>query len=176
MQSGTLVFSVDANAGEARTGKATVKDNEGKVNPITLSFEQEAYIAVTSVQIAPETAELEVGETLGLTVAVLPEDATDKTVTWSSDNDAVATVSEDGLVTALAEGTAVITVMAGVKSATCTVEIKPSAYEKERAALEAFYKTNNGDNWINNTGWCTDAPLREWTGITMTPDGEKRTI
>ena len=171
MQSGTLVFSVDANAGEARTGKATVKDNEGKVNPITLSFEQEAYIAVTSVQIAPETAELEEGETLTLTVTVLPEDATDKTVIWASDNDAVATVSEDGLVTALAEGTAVITVMAGVKSATCTVEIKPSAYEKERAALEAFYKVNNGDNWINNTGWCTDAPLREWTGITMTPDG-----
>ena len=43
MQSGTLVFSVDANAGEARTGKATVKDNEGKITPITLTFEQEAY-------------------------------------------------------------------------------------------------------------------------------------
>ncbi|MBO5634845.1 MAG: Ig-like domain-containing protein [Bacteroidales bacterium] len=43
MQSGTLVFSVDANKGEARTGKATVKDNEGKVEPITLTFEQEAY-------------------------------------------------------------------------------------------------------------------------------------
>ena len=73
MQSGTLVFSVDANKGEARTGKATVKDNEGKVGAITLTFEQDPYIAVTSVQIAPETAELEEGETLTLTVTVLPE-------------------------------------------------------------------------------------------------------
>ena len=43
MQSGTLVFKVDANEGEARTGKATVKDNAGKVAPITLTFEQEAF-------------------------------------------------------------------------------------------------------------------------------------
>ncbi len=44
MQSGTLVFEVDANEGEARTGKATVKDNEGKLSPITLTFEQEENV------------------------------------------------------------------------------------------------------------------------------------
>lgn len=44
MQSGTLVFEVDANEGEARTGKATVKDNEGKLSPITLIFEQEENV------------------------------------------------------------------------------------------------------------------------------------
>ena len=96
-KSGTLIFKVDANEGEARTGKATVKDNEGKVGAITLTFEQDPFIAVTSIQIAPETAELEVGETLALKATVLPDNATDKTVIWSSDNEAVATVSEGGL-------------------------------------------------------------------------------
>ena len=44
MQSGTLVFTVDANEGEARTGKATVKSNDGAVDPITLTFEQDEYV------------------------------------------------------------------------------------------------------------------------------------
>lgn len=41
MQSGTLVFSIDANTGDARTGKATVKANDGAVDPVTLTFEQD---------------------------------------------------------------------------------------------------------------------------------------
>ena len=172
MQSGTLVFKVDANEGEARTGKATVKDNEGKVGAITLTFEQDPFIAVTSVQITPETAELEVGETLILTVTVLPENATDKTVAWSTDNSSVATVSEDGTVKAVAVGTATITVAAGEVKASGVITVTPSAYEKERAALEAFYRANNGYNWPNQNNWCTDAPLSEWSGIAMTPDGK----
>ena len=171
MQSGTLVFSVDANKGEARTGKATVKDNAGKVGSITLTFEQDPYIAVTSVQIAPETAELEVGETLGLTVAVLPEEATDKTVTWSSDNESVATVSEDGLVTALAEGKAVITATVGDKSASCAVTVILSRYEVERAALIAIYNATGGSNWERSDNWCSDKPLDQWYGVRTNSEG-----
>ena len=170
MQSGTLVFSVDANKGEARTGKATVKDNDGKVEPITLTFEQEPYIAVTSVQLSPEAAELEVGETLALTVTVLPENATDKTVTWSTDNASVATVTEDGTVTTVAQGTATITAAAGEAKASCVITVIPSAYETERAALEAFYRANNGDKWTHRDNWCTDAPLVEWYGVGMSND------
>ena len=167
MQSGTLVFKVDPNEGEARTGKATVKDNEGKVAPIALTFEQAPYIAVTSVQVAPETAELEVGETLTLTATVLPEDATDKTVTWTSDNESVASVSEDGVVTAKEKGTATITATAGEKTSTCSVTVKPSIYEIERDALEAFYKANDGDHWTRNDNWCSDKPLGDWYGVYM---------
>ena len=159
MQSGTLVFSVDANKGEARTGKATVKDNEGKVGAITLTFEQEAYIAVTSVQIAPETAELEVGETLGLTVAVLPEEATDKTVTWSSDNESVATVSEDGLVTALAGGTATITAKAGDASTSCLVSVN-FIDEHIQEVMAKFYTALDARNWTDP--WI---PGETWPGL-----------
>ena len=165
MQSGTLVFSVDANAGEARTGKATVKDNEGKVGAITLTFEQDPYIAVTSVQVAPETAELEVGETLTLTVTVLPENATDKTVTWSTDNASVATVAEDGTVIAVAQGTATITAAAGEAKASCVITVIPSAYETERAALIAIYNATGGNSWERSDNWCSDKPIGQWYGV-----------
>ena len=165
MQSGTLVFSVDANKGEARTGKATVKDNEGKVGAITLTFEQDPYIAVTSVQVAPETAELEVGETLTLTVTVLPENATDKTVTWSTDNASVATVAEDGTVIAVAQGTATITAAAGEAKASCVITVIPSAYETERAALIAIYNATGGNSWERSDNWCSDKPIGQWYGV-----------
>jgi hypothetical protein len=67
-------------------------------------------VSVTGVSISEGNQELEVGETVQLTAVVEPEDATDKSVTWSSSNEDVATVDETGLVTAVAEGEAEITV------------------------------------------------------------------
>jgi len=80
---------------------------------------------VTSVQLDRTTASLKVNGTLTLTATVLPADADDKTVTWSSDKPAVATVVE-GLVTAKSEGVANITVTTkdGSKTATCVVTVK----------------------------------------------------
>lgn len=83
-------------------------------------------VPVESVELNKEDAELIVGETLQLTAVVYPTDATDKTLSWSSSDDKVATVV-DGLVTAVAEGTADITVTCGDKSDVChiTVNIVP---------------------------------------------------
>jgi chitodextrinase len=68
-------------------------------------------VAVTGVSIAQgEQVELGVGQTLPLTAVVQPENATNKAVTWSSSNAAVATVDQTGLVTGVSAGTATITV------------------------------------------------------------------
>ena len=79
-------------------------------------------VPVTGVTLSQTSASLKVGETLTLKATVAPDNATDKSVTWSSSNTAVATVS-DGKVTAKAAGTATITVKTndGAKTATCTV-------------------------------------------------------
>ena len=66
-----------------------------------------------SVSLDNDALELTEGNTATLTATVVPEKATDKTVTWRSDNTDVATVDENGLVTAVAEGTANITARAG---------------------------------------------------------------
>lgn len=78
---------------------------------------------VTGVSLNKNTTTIKVGGTETLTATVEPANATNKAVTWSSDNISVATVDANGLVTAVAEGSATITVTTedGNKTATCTV-------------------------------------------------------
>ena len=83
---------------------------------------------VTSITLSKNTASLHVGETVTLTATVKPDDATDKTVTWKSSNDAVATV-DNGKVTAVALGEATITATTadGTNlSASCKVTVEPT--------------------------------------------------
>lgn len=81
-------------------------------------------VTVTGITLDQTTATLTEGETLALTATVAPDDATDKTVVWSTSNAEVATVDENGVVTAVAEGTATITATASGKEATCVVTVE----------------------------------------------------
>ncbi len=74
--------------------------------------EAPSNIPVASITLNDTTLSLDIGETAQLTAEVLPETATDKSVTWASDDPTVATVDGNGLVTAVALGTASITVTA----------------------------------------------------------------
>ena len=71
------------------------------------------FIAVESITLEPEPLELEVGQSATVKATVLPEDATDKTLSWESSNEAVATVDQTGKVTALKAGETILTVKAG---------------------------------------------------------------
>lgn len=86
--------------------------------------EKEGTIAVSAVAVNPTTAAVKPGATVTLSATVTPEDATDKTITWSSSDEKVATV-DGGKVTGVAEGTATITATtkSGDKTATCTVTV-----------------------------------------------------
>lgn len=86
------------------------------------------YTAVTSVDLSQSTASLSINETLALTAAVSPYNATNTAVTWTSSKDTVATVSAAGLVKAVGAGECVITVTTqdGEKTATCTVTVNQS--------------------------------------------------
>ena len=82
-------------------------------------------VKATGVILSADNMSLLVGQTEKLTVTVLPANTTDKTVTWKSDNDAVATVGSDGTVTAVSVGTANITATCGKATATCKVAVNP---------------------------------------------------
>lgn len=73
------------------------------------------------------SSELIVGETVQLEATVVPEDATDKTIIWNSSNEEIASVSEDGLVTAHSEGTSIITATCGEVSSECVITVLNNA-------------------------------------------------
>lgn len=85
---------------------------------------QSQNVAVTGVTVKPETVSLEVGGTATVTATVTPSNASDSSVTWSSSDDKVATV-KDGVITAVAAGSATVTVTTtdGKKTATVVVTV-----------------------------------------------------
>jgi uncharacterized protein (TIGR02145 family) len=93
------------------------KDNKDTIN------------SVTGVVLTPSVATLSVGDTLRLSVVVLPETAFNKTVVWSTSNSAVVSVV-DGKVTASSTGQAIITVTTqdGNKTANCTLTIMAASH------------------------------------------------
>lgn len=86
---------------------------------------QGTNVPVTGVTVAPTTVSLVLGATTQLTATVAPSNATNKNVTWTSSNTAVATVNASGLVTAVASGMANITVTTqdGAKTAICATTV-----------------------------------------------------
>lgn len=82
---------------------------------------------VTAIELDKQAAVVIVGETLQLTAIITPEDATNKTVNWASSNPNVATVDENGFVTACSLGTTTITAVTtdgSNLSASCMVTVK----------------------------------------------------
>lgn len=92
--------------------------------PAAISVEKQK-VSVSGITLDRSSLSLKDGETATLTATVAPADADDKTVTWSSDNAAVASVAADGTVTAVKAGTANITVTTrdGSKTASCSVTV-----------------------------------------------------
>ena len=125
--SNTAVATVDNNGMVTAkvAGKATITATAGGHSATCVVTVEKKVIPVSDITINPETATLTEGDIMGLTATVSPDNATDKTVIWSSDNTAVATVDNNGMVTAKVAGTATITATAGGHSATCVVTVEP---------------------------------------------------
>lgn len=102
---------------------ATAADGNGATATCAVTVKQ----PVTSITLSQTTATINVNNTVSLTATVAPANATNKAVTWSSNSTGIATVSESGVVTGKAPGTATITATAADGSgvtATCTVTVK----------------------------------------------------
>ena len=80
-------------------------------------------IMVSKVELNHSEVMVELGKHVRLTAAITPEDASDKTVTWTSSDETVATVDKTGHVQALAPGQTRITATAGECSAVCDVTV-----------------------------------------------------
>lgn len=123
---------------DKETGTLTFKTDRFSTYAIAFTDTQ----LVTGITLTPDSKTLtKKGETVQLTATVTPDNAADKKVTWTSSDSKVATVDENGLVTAVANGTAIITVTTedGGKTATAKITVNISSDDD-----------NNGDNGNNN--------------------------
>lgn len=117
------VATVDQNgkvtAVEVGTANITAAAN-GKTATCAVTVEEKE---VTDIELDNTALNLKAGASGKLTAKVTPDDATDKTVTWSSNNEDVATVDQNGNIAAVTAGTAKITATAGEQTATCDVTV-----------------------------------------------------
>lgn len=108
----------------------TASNNSGSDSEeLSIIIDEQTDVPVTGVSLNTSTLNLIEGGTDTLTATVEPNNATNRNVTWSSDNPSVATVN-NGVVSAVSEGTATITVTAqgdSTKSASCTVTVTAAA-------------------------------------------------
>lgn len=106
---GSAIISVETNDGHKKAEcKVTVKP-----------------IDVSSLTLNKTSITLFIGESEAITATITPSNATDKTITWTSSRPSVATVTNEGRITAVGVGTTAITAKAGDKTATCSVVVKP---------------------------------------------------
>ena len=99
---------------------------EGK---IVINVDFNSNVPVEGISINKDKLELKVGESNTISVAITPEDASNKNIEWSSSNSKVATVNENGVVSAISEGTAEIKAITedGKFEAVCVVTVKPAS-------------------------------------------------
>ena len=130
--------SEDGVVSAISVGTATITAKCGEVSA-TCKVTVKPILA-TSIILNKETLELVIGENEALTATVKPENTTYKTIVWSSSNEEVATVSEDGVVTAVSGGEVTITATCGDVSASCTVTVSPRLVE----SIDLNYSEWNG--------------------------------
>ncbi|MFR8430639.1 S-layer homology domain-containing protein [Evtepia sp.] len=128
------------------TATITVTTEDGNKTATCAVTVTAATVPVTGVTLSQTQASLycnRTPNTLALTARVAPDNATNKAVNWTSSDSAVATVDQNGVVTAVAPGTAVITATAADgrgASASCTVTVSsylPPANPNYRITVEA---------------------------------------
>ena len=135
------------SSGEIITGFFWLGGNGVDFTYIVGSVNERPSLTVESVVLNHTSYNLLVNETVQLGATITPGTAANKSVTWSSNNNAVATVDANGLVTAKSSGSATITVTTvdGGKTATCTINVIASLTETIYYANASF---KAGDNYV----------------------------
>ena len=157
----------DGWSGNVWTGTAAniVNIAESGFNATNIVFTiEEDIVAVSGITLNKSTLNLTTGQNETLIATVLPAEADNKTVTWSSDNTSVATVDATGKVTAVADGTATITATASGFSATCVVTVASPVLTSFVVGGKASIYYFAGETWgqaianhSENAGWAIDS-------------------
>ena len=162
----TIEFGEDLSVGDTVT-LTIIGKNSAATKTRTYTFEK-ADLAVEGVSLSKSKVSIMPGNTYSLTATITPSNASDKSVTWSSSDTSVATVDDEGVVTAVTYGTATITVTTtdGGYTDTCTVTVT------DDVASDVTIYFNNTDDWtlVYCYAWNDDTLVNNatWPGEAMT--------
>lgn len=143
-ESPLTITGLDPNEDVAKGAYQAVRiDGDKESERVDIPAFKTLPIKVESVTIAPKTNNLDVDATRQLNVTIEPSNATNQDVAYTSDDEAIATVDANGLVTAIAEGTATITATIDGKTDTATINVTdPDETEIMPTSIEISPKTH----------------------------------
>ncbi len=135
---------------KAGTAMITASSSNGVTASTTITVKSD--IKVDEIKLDPTTATVKVGETVTIKATITPEDAANETITWTSNDESVATVDDKGVVKGIKEGEAKISAAAGGKSATATITVGEKAETLAAVWEKRNYTHSNGKSfeyWVN---------------------------
>ena len=127
-------------------------------------------IEAESVKLSATSADLKIGQSLQLNATVAPENTTDKTITWVSGNADCASVSTDGNVLAISQGTATITATCGVATASCIITVSPIESNEVVLNYSALSLKVGGSQQLTATIYPENTTDRNLTWTSSTPN------
>ena len=148
------------------TADITATTEDGNYSAVCTVFVDR--VLADNVLLSKNNLELWIGRTAPLSATVLPENTTDKKVAWTSSNEEVVTADENGVVTAVGEGTATVTATSedSQKSAVCIVTVKNDIVETGACGDDLTWTVSgSGDDLkltISGTGRMNDYSYSEW--------------
>ncbi len=161
-----ISYSFYAGSDAASAVPIPVGDQTAHLQDPYVSIVPSSEIQVESVELSASELSMSPGQTGTLTASVSPDNATGRDITWESSDPAVATVDQDGNVTAVGPGTAVISATAGGVRAECVVTVSepfvpvPDTYEIEVVP-------SSGGSIVPSL---TNASAGSTVRVTVTPD------
>ncbi len=115
---------------------------------------EDPSIAATGIDLDRSKVSLEIGQTASLTATVRPRNATDKTVVWSSDDESIASVDQQGLVTGVAEGETTITATVSSNpelKSSCKVSVTKQEEPVEEPVTEVYLSKTSAVIGVKDT-------------------------
>ena len=149
------VVTVDENgiitALKAGTATITATTNDGGFKDTCIVTVTGEVVNVTGITLSPTTKTMYAGESSMLTPTITPDNATNKSVTWTSSDPTIASVDENGIVKAIKKGTATITAKTddGGFTATCVITVNEG--DKKVTGITLTPTTNTikpGDSFV----------------------------
>lgn len=128
---GYVLESSDESIAKIENNRVVAGEKEGTVTitayfdeyDMTIGTDVFTYIAINTINAKLSSSTIKVGQEASLTVSVLPKNGTDEFINYSSNDKSIATVNDEGVITGVSKGTAIITIMDDLTGASTTKTI-----------------------------------------------------